>query len=232
MSRSLRHGAIAAVALAAILPLSACAAGNTPETLQIKPDNASTSIGTALKLNNIVVVTAPGADAEHAGPANVTVNISNTGSAPETLRGLELAGAAATFADAKGAPLTEVVIPAGGALLLGGTGQPTAKIASAKVEQGGFAPTTFTFATAGKVSAEAQVHQGKGMYAGFGPSVAPSPAASASATAGASATPSAGASASASPSASASASAGASASASAGASATASPSGSATAASH
>ncbi|MFJ8040628.1 DUF461 domain-containing protein [Kitasatospora sp. NPDC096147] len=205
MSRSLRRGAIAAVALAAILPLSACAAGNTPDTLQIKPDNASTSIGTTLKLNNIVVVTAPGASEEHPGPANVTVNISNSGSQPETLKSLELAeGGAATFTDAKGAPLSEVVIPAGGAVLLGGEDQPVARVATAKVRLGGNAPVSFTFGAAGKVAAEAQVHTAQGMYRPFGPSVAPKvPAAgaSASASAGASAT------ATASPSASAGASA-------------------------
>ncbi|MFD0571544.1 hypothetical protein ACFQ0T_22965 [Kitasatospora gansuensis] len=113
MSRSLRRGAIAAIALAAILPLSACAAGNSPDTLQIKPDNAATSIGENLKLNNIVVVTAAGSSSEHAGPAQLTVNISNAGDKAETLQSITVGeGVAATFADAKGATLSEIVIPA------------------------------------------------------------------------------------------------------------------------
>ncbi|MER5862262.1 DUF461 domain-containing protein [Kitasatospora sp. NPDC002040] len=219
MSRSLRRGAIAVIALAAILPLSACAAGNSPDTLQIKPDNAATSIGNDLKLNNIVVVTAVGSSSEHAGPANLTVNISNSGSSPETLQSVTIGeGVTATFADAKGAALSEIVIPAGGAVLLGGEGQPVARVGSAKLEVGGFAPTSFSFAKAGKVSTEAQVHPADGLYAGYGPKAAASasPSASASASTGASASPSA--------SASASASAGASGSASPSAGASASPS--------
>ncbi|MFJ9519625.1 DUF461 domain-containing protein [Kitasatospora sp. NPDC101801] len=215
MSRSLRRGAIAAIALAAILPLSACAAGNSPDTLQIKPDNAATSIGDTLKLNNIVVVTADGASSEHAGPAQLTVNISNTGSSAETLQSITVGeGATATFADAKGAALSEIVIPAGSAVLIGGEGQPVAKVASAKLEVGGFAPAAFSFAKAGKVATEAQVHSAKGMYEDFGPTANPS--ASPSAAASASASASAGASGSATPSAGASTS----------------PSGSTTAASH
>lgn len=206
MSRSLRRGAIAVIALAAILPLSACAAGNSPETLQIKPDNAATSIGNNLKLNNIVVVTAAGADSEHAGPAHLTVNISNSGQTAEKLQSITIGeGVTATFADPSGAALPEIVIPAGGAVLLGGEGQPVAKVSSAKLEVGGFAPTAFSFATAGKVATEAQVHPAEGMYKSFGPSTAPhasaSPDASGSPVASASASPSAGASKSPSPSA-------------------------------
>ncbi|BFV58539.1 hypothetical protein KCMC57_up36430 [Kitasatospora sp. CMC57] len=223
MSRSLRRGAIAVIALAAILPLSACAAGNRPDTLQIKPDNAATSIGENLKLNNIVVVTAAGASSEHAGPAQLTVNISNSGDSAETLQSITVGeGATATFADAKGAALSGIVIPAGGAVLIGGEGQPVAKIASAKVEVGGFTPTSFSFANAGKVATEAQVHPATGLYEGFGPAGGASPSASASASP----------SAPASPSPSASASAGASGSASPSAGAPASPSASTTVASH
>ncbi len=207
VSRSLRRGAIAVIALAAILPLSACAAGNTPETLQIKPDNAATSIGDNLKLNNIVVVTAAGSSSEHAGPAQLAVNISNTGPTAEILQSVTVGeGVTAAFTDAKGATLSEIVIPAGGAVAIGSEGQPAAKIVSAKLEVGGFAPTSFSFAKAGKVGVAAQVHPAIGVYEGYGPatdhvaspsaSASPSPSASASASAGASgsASPSAGAS--------------------------------------
>ncbi|WP_371497838.1 DUF461 domain-containing protein [Kitasatospora sp. NBC_00374] len=202
MSRSLRRGAIAALVLAAIVPLSACAAGNTPDTLEIKPDNAATSLGDNLRLNNIVVVTpartAAGAGESAAVPATVTVNISNTGQAPESLKSITVGDAAATFTDAKGAPVNEIVIPAGGAVLIGGPEQPNARVASAKLSTGGFATTNFTFAVAGKVGAEAAVQPAVGLYAGFGPKaevlpsaspvVAPAPSASGSATASASAT--------------------------------------------
>ncbi|KQV18740.1 MULTISPECIES: hypothetical protein [unclassified Kitasatospora] len=209
MSRSLRRGAIAVIALAAILPLSACAAGNTPETLQIKPDNAATSIGDNLKLNNIVVVTAAGSSSEHAGPAQLAVNISNTGPTAETLQSVIVGeGVTATFTDAKGAALSEIVIPAGSAVAIGSEGQPVAKFASAKLEVGGFAPTAFSFAKAGKVGVRAQVHPATGVYEGYGPATdhvaSPSASASASPSASASASASAGASGSASPSAGAS----------------------------
>ncbi|MFB7668045.1 DUF461 domain-containing protein [Kitasatospora sp. NPDC056138] len=211
MSRSLRRGAIAALVLAAIVPLSACAAGNTPDTLQIKPDNAATAIGQNLKLNNIVVVTKADAIGDQTGPANVSVNIANSGTTPETLQSVTVGeGAPATFTDAKGAPVTEVVVPAGGSVLLGGQGQPAAHLASAAAKVGGFAPVTFSFAKAGKVTAQAQVSPATGLYAAFGPTVAaapPVPSASASASAPASAAASASAPASGPASAPASASA-------------------------
>ncbi|MEU9130286.1 DUF461 domain-containing protein [Kitasatospora sp. NPDC048540] len=200
MSRSLRRGAIAALVLAAIVPLSACAAGNTPDTLEIKPDNAATSLGDYLRLNNIVVVTLPRAAAEGAGagPANVTANISNSGTTPETLKSITVGdNMTATFTDAKGAQLSEIVIPAGGAVLLGGPDQPSAHVASVKVSVGGFAPTGFVFGRAGQVGTEAAVLPAVGQYAAFGPKAEAGPSASPSS----SASPSAAASASPSPSA-------------------------------
>ena len=69
MSRSLRRGALAATALAfSIATLSACAAGKDAQTLEIKPDNAATSVGD-IKIQNVNVVTQPG---RRAGPAAVT----------------------------------------------------------------------------------------------------------------------------------------------------------------
>ncbi|MFD9126500.1 DUF461 domain-containing protein [Kitasatospora sp. NPDC059571] len=230
MSRSLRRGAIAALVLAAILPLSACATGNDAATLEIKPDNAATSIGTTLRLNNILVVTPARTAAEGAAeattPANITVNISNTGSAPEVLQSIEVAGAgSATFTDAKGAALSEIVIPVGGSVLLGGEGQPAAHLAPAKLPVGGYADTTFSFKTAGKAAVPAGVRPATGLYASFGPKAEPTASATASATAAAS--PSAGASASATATGSATASATATGTGTATATGTASPSASA-----
>ena len=145
------------------------------------------------------------------GPANVTVNISNTGSAPETLQSLTVANGTATFADAKGATIPGIAIPAGGAVLVGGDGQPTAQLSSVTLSVGGFAPADFAFDKAGKVDVQAQVYSAVGLYASFGPA-SPSASASAGASASASAT---GASPAASPSGSASASASTGASASA-----------------
>ncbi|MFG2824313.1 DUF461 domain-containing protein [Kitasatospora sp. NPDC048365] len=222
MSRSLRRGAIAALVLAAIVPLSACAAGNTADTLEIKPDNAATSIGNDLRLNNIVVVAPATAAAEYEGPLAVTVNISNTDSVPHSLKSLLVGTTAATFTDDKGGALSEVVIPAGGAVLLGGDGQPSARVTGTKVTVGGNAETSFGFGDAGKVTAPAYVQPAVGYYAGYGPAEeAAKPSAAASPSASASGSPAA--SASASPGASTSPSAGASASASAGASASTTP---------
>jgi hypothetical protein len=223
VSRSLRRGAIAALVLAAIVPLSACAAGNDAATLEVKPDNAATSIGQTLRLNNILVVTpAPtvGEASAVTSAANITVNISNTGSAPEVLQSIEVAEAgAATFTDAKGGALSEITIPAGGAVLLGGPGQPAAHLASAKLPVGGYADTTFAFQTAGKATVPAGVLPATGLNASFGPKAEPAASPSAAPSTSAAASPSAGASASTSPAASGSASPAASGSASASASA-------------
>ena len=46
MSSSIRRGTLAATALAlAVVTLSACAAGNDAQTLEVKPDNAAASEG-------------------------------------------------------------------------------------------------------------------------------------------------------------------------------------------
>ncbi|MFB6889641.1 DUF461 domain-containing protein [Kitasatospora sp. NPDC056327] len=183
MSRSLRRGGIAALAALAIASLSSCAAGNTPETLQIKPDNASATLGTDIRLNNIVVVTGDESSGEHTGPANVTVNISNSGTEVLELQSLTVAGTGnATFADAKGAPLTSISVPAGGAVLLGGPGNPTAKVASVTLNVGGYAATSFAFKNQEKLDTEAQVSPNTNLYKGFGPAAAPGAAPSRTAT--------------------------------------------------
>ncbi|MEV0533650.1 DUF461 domain-containing protein [Kitasatospora sp. NPDC050463] len=198
MSRSIRVGSIAAIAALAIASLSSCSAGNQAETLEIKPDNASATIGTDLLLNNIVVVTGDESSGEHTGPANVSVNISNTGAEAVELQSVVVGdGATAVFADEKGAPLSTVVIPAGGAVLLGGTGNPTARVASATVHVGGFVPTAFAFKNGEKVATQAAVSPNKGLYKGWGPTASPAAApskAASSPSASATATPSAGAS--------------------------------------
>ncbi|MFD7585807.1 DUF461 domain-containing protein [Kitasatospora sp. NPDC059811] len=191
MSRSLRRGSIAAIAAIAIASLSSCAAGNTPDTLQVKPDNAAATLGTNLRLNNIVVVTGDESSGEHNGPANVTVNIANTGSTPAELQSITVGnGATAAFSDAAGAPLSTIVVPAGGAVAIGGNGNPSAKVASVGVQVGGFTPTSFTFKDGQKVDAQAGVSPNAGLYKGFGPT--PTPAAAPTKGATAATTPAAG----------------------------------------
>ncbi|MET8545311.1 DUF461 domain-containing protein [Kitasatospora sp. NPDC004799] len=190
MSRSLRRGSIAALAAIAIASLSSCAAGNTPDTLQIKPDNAAATLGTNLRLNNIVVVTGEHASGDHTGPANVVVNIGNSANTPAELQSVTVGGAAATFADAAGAPLSSIVVPAGGSVAIGGQGNPSATLASATVHVGGFAPTVFTFKDGQKVEAQAGVspdsgEHGRGLYKGFGPTPSPTATPAKTATPGA-----------------------------------------------
>ncbi|WP_031069383.1 hypothetical protein [Streptomyces sp. NRRL WC-3742] len=187
MSRSLRRGSIAAVAAIAIASLSSCAAGNAPDTLQIKPDNAAATIGTNLRLNNIVVVTPGKATGDYTGPASVIVNIANTGTGAAELKTVVLGGGNATFTDASGASVPSIVIPAGGSVAIGGKGNPSATVSSANVKVGGFAKTAFGIQE-GKdgqiqtVTAEAGVTpdsdlRNKDIYSGYGPSPSASPAA-------------------------------------------------------
>lgn len=76
MSSSLRRGALAAAAIAfSIASLAACGAGHNAQTLEIKPDNAATSVGD-IKVQNAVVITQP--DLESTGPAVVSATLFNS----------------------------------------------------------------------------------------------------------------------------------------------------------
>ncbi|MGX4738140.1 DUF461 domain-containing protein [Kitasatospora griseola] len=203
MSRSLRRGAAAALVLAAIVPLSACAAGNDADTLQIKPDNAATSIDNSVKLNNIVVVAPEGSAGEYAGPVAVTANIANIAPKDDlVLTGIKVGSTSATLTDENGAQVSQIVIHAGESVLLGGKGgAANAQVPNAKVSVGGYTPTTFTFKSAGEVSANANVQPAAGYYQGFGPQTKSSASPTGSASPAATSSPTAGATASGSPSA-------------------------------
>lgn len=171
MSRSLRRGAAAALVLAAIVPLSACAAGNDADTLQIKPDNAAASIDNAAKLNNIVVVAPEGSAGEYSGPLAVSANIANTAPKDDlVLTGIKVGGTAAQLTDEHGAQVSQIVIHAGESVLLGGPNPGAgAQVPNAKVSVGGYTDTTFSFKNAGDVTANANVQPAAGFYQGFGP---------------------------------------------------------------
>ncbi|MFI9157018.1 DUF461 domain-containing protein [Kitasatospora aureofaciens] len=214
MSRSLRRGSIAAIAAIAIASLSSCAASTTPDTLQIKPDNAAATLGTNLRLNNIVLVTGVGTSGDYTGPANMVVNISNTAGTPAELQSITVGSATATFADAAGAPQSSIVVPPGGSVVLGGQGNPSASFSSASVHVGGFATATFAFKDGQKVDAQAGVspdsgENGRGLYKGFGPTPTPTVTPTPAAAPTKAATPSAGATATGTPTAPATPSAGA-----------------------
>ncbi|WP_030318075.1 copper chaperone PCu(A)C [Streptomyces sp. NRRL B-3229] len=200
MSSSLRRGALAAASLAfSIVTLSACAAGTDAQTLEVKPDNAETSVG-AIKLQNIVVITqaTTQASGETKGPAAVSGTVFNTGATAQTLDSVTIAGGgSAELKPAKGNG--KVTVPAHGSVVLGGKGNASAAVADLgeSVKDGNAQKVTFTFSTTGDVSLKAFVVPADSYYAKWGPSAAPSapatptkPKPSGSATPSGAATPS------------------------------------------
>lgn len=191
MSRSLRHGALAATAIAfSITALAACGAGKNAQTLEVRPDNAATSSGD-IKIQNVNVITQPERDAE--GPAVVTATVFNTGTKAETLDSITLTGSSGSVAlhPAKGSG--PVVVPAGGRVVLGGKDNATAVIENGNeaTQAGNVQPLVFTFSRTGELSLGASVVPSSGYFKDFGPSALPeapkTPDASASASASASA---------------------------------------------
>ncbi|MEU0738151.1 DUF461 domain-containing protein [Streptomyces sp. NPDC006134] len=207
MSSSLRRGALAAAAIAfSILPLAACGAGNNAQTLEIKPDNAATTVGD-IKVQNAIVITQP--DHESTGPAAVSATVFNTGTTDQKLESITVEGAAkpVELKPAKGQK--DLTVPAGGSLIIGGKDNASAILSDGRsaVQDGDAHKVTFTFSKTGDVSLRAFVVPAAGYFSEWGPSDIPAaPGASASASAGASQEPSHGASAD--PSGSASAPAG------------------------
>ncbi|MEU9977343.1 DUF461 domain-containing protein [Streptomyces sp. NPDC051014] len=195
MSSSLRRGALAASAIAvSVAALSACGAGNNSQTLEIKPDNAATSVG-AIKVQNATVITQP--DLTSTGPAVVAATVFNTGTQPETLQSIVVAGTnkTAELHATKSQPLT---IPAGGRLIIGGKGNASAVLGSSReaVKDGNAQKVTFTFSRTGDVSLRAFVVPAESFFTGWGPSAVPSASASSSASSSASGSPAAGSTAS------------------------------------
>ncbi|MBT2378629.1 DUF461 domain-containing protein [Streptomyces sp. ISL-111] len=190
MSRSLRHGALAATAIAfSIVSLSACAAGNNAETLKVRPDNAATSVGT-IKIQNANVIT----QAEAEGPAAVAATLFNDGTEDEILESITLPGTdvPVKLQPAKGTGPVE--IPAGGRVVLGGKGNASAVIEGGReaAQDGNVQQVVFKLSRTGDVGLGAAVVPATGYYKDFGPSALPeAPAATPSGTpeAGGSETP-------------------------------------------
>ncbi|MFJ9640985.1 DUF461 domain-containing protein [Streptomyces sp. NPDC101178] len=183
MSRSLRHGALAATAIAfSIVSLSACAAGNNAETLKVRPDNAATSVGT-IKVQNVNVITQAEPEAE--GPAVVAATLFNDGTEDEVLESITLPGTdvQVKLQAAKGSGPVE--IPAGGRVVLGGEGNASAVIDKGReaAQDGNVQQIVFKLSRTGDVGLGAGVVPATGYYEGFGPSAQPeAPAATPSAT--------------------------------------------------
>ncbi|WP_030342031.1 MULTISPECIES: hypothetical protein [unclassified Streptomyces] len=183
MSSSLRRGALAASALVfSIASLAACGAGNDSQTLEIKPDNAATSVGD-IKIQNALVITQP--DPQANGPAVISATLFNGGRTDQTLQSVTVeGGTSAELKPAKGQSLT---VPAGGSLVLGGKGNASATLPSGReaVQNGNAQKITFTLSKTGKVSLAAFVVPATSYFDQWGPSQIPSPSASATGAPGA-----------------------------------------------
>ncbi|KUN07418.1 hypothetical protein AQI95_10305 [Streptomyces yokosukanensis] len=173
MSSSLRRGALAASAIVfSIASLAACGAGNGSQTLEVKPDNAATSVGN-IKIQNAVVITQP--DLKATGPAVISVTLFNQGDIDETLQSVAIPGGTETvkLTPAQGGNLT---VPAHGSLILGGKGNASAEIPNGResVQDGNAQKVTFTFSKTGDVSLRAFVVPATSYFDKWGPSQIPS----------------------------------------------------------
>jgi hypothetical protein len=183
VSRSLRRGALAATAIVfSIASLSACGAGNDAQTLGVKPDNASVTVGT-VKIQNATVITQPEMKAE--GPAAISATVFNNGSKPETIDTITLPG---TDLEVKLSPAEgsgPISVPANGSVVIGGAGNASAVVENGReaAEGGSIQEVVFRLSETGDVKLQAFVVPGKGYYAGYGPSAQPSPPAAPAATA-------------------------------------------------
>ncbi|WP_431034816.1 DUF461 domain-containing protein [Streptomyces sp. P6-2-1] len=178
MSSSLRRGALAASALAfSIATLAACGAGNNAQTLEVKPDNAATSVGD-VKVQNVTVVTQPERDAS--GPAAILATVFNNSAKAQTLDSLSVGGEQADLKPAKGAG--SLSVPAHGKIVIGGDGNASAKLPSGReaLKDGDVEQVTFGFSETGTVKIQAYVLPANHYFKGWGPSETPSATASAS----------------------------------------------------
>ncbi|MEU6221838.1 DUF461 domain-containing protein [Streptomyces sp. NPDC047022] len=173
MSSSLRRGALAAAAIAfSIASLAACGAGNNAQTLEIKPDNAATSVGD-IKIQNALVITQP--NSQPSGPAVLSATIFNAGQTPQTLDSISVEGAGnAELAAAKGGG--KITIPALGSVVIGGKGNAAATLSSPgdAVKDGNVQKVTFTFSKTGAVDLGAFVVPAESYFTKWGPSNIPS----------------------------------------------------------
>ncbi|MFC4505511.1 MULTISPECIES: DUF461 domain-containing protein [Streptomyces] len=173
MSSSLRRGALAASALAfSIATLAACGAGNNSQTLEIKPDNAATSVGD-IKIQNAIVITQP--DPAGSGPVAVSATIFNTGRTDQTLDSIDVEGlgsAKLSPAEGKG----KLTVPAGGSVVIGGDGNASAVLEHSGEDSldGNAQKTTFTLSDTGAVTLRAFVVPADSYFSSWGPTDVPS----------------------------------------------------------
>ncbi|MGW1704887.1 DUF461 domain-containing protein [Streptomyces sp. NPDC002206] len=189
MSRSLRRGALAAAAIViSIGALSACGAGNDAQTLEIKPDNAATTLGD-IKIQNANVITQPEHGAE--GPAVVAATVFNNGTKRQTLDAITLPGTDVSVQLHAAEGAGPVVVPAGGRVVLGGEGNASAVIENGReaAQNGNVQAVVFKFSETGDVPLGAFVVPAASFFKGFGPSSLPQAPATPSASPSESGTP-------------------------------------------
>ncbi|MFD4339991.1 DUF461 domain-containing protein [Streptomyces anulatus] len=170
MSRSLRHGALAATATVfSIVSLSACAAGNNAETLKIRPDNPATSVGD-IKIQNVNVLTQPEGGAD--GPAVVAATLFNDGTEREVLEAVTLPGTDVEVKLQAAGGKGPIVVPAGGQVTIGGKGNAAAVIESSgeAARNGDVQQVVFKLSKTGDVGLGASVFPAEGFFKDFGPS--------------------------------------------------------------
>ncbi|NEA43037.1 DUF461 domain-containing protein [Streptomyces sp. SID11385] len=180
MSSSLRRGALAASALAfSIATLAACGAGNNAQTLEVKPDNAATSVGD-VKVQNVTVVTQPERDAS--GPAAILATVFNNSSKAQTLDSIGVGDERADLKPAKGSG--SLSVPAHGKVVIGGDGNASAKLPSGReaLNDGDVQEVVFGFSETGTVKIKAYVLPANHYFKGWGPSETPSASPSESAS--------------------------------------------------
>ncbi|WP_333768662.1 DUF461 domain-containing protein [Streptomyces sp. IBSBF 2435] len=188
MVRSFRRGALAAVAALSLAPLAACAAGNKAQSLEVKPDSQSVTVGD-IQVQNAFVLTKSG------GPATVSARLFNNGSTDQTLQAVQLSGGLTAQLSAADGGST-ITVPAHGTVLLGGQGNPAAVISSGaeSLQDGNVQNAVFNFSSTGAVALPVNVTPAAGFFEPYGPSSLPTTAvptdtATASATPGGTASP-------------------------------------------
>lgn len=172
-SSSIRRGTLAATALALSLAvLTACGAGNNAETLKINPDNARVTAGD-IRVQNAVVITPP---EDTVGPAAVSARIFNNGDRDQTLDRLTLADSGEELVLAGENGRGGVVVPAGGAVMLGGEGNASAVLPDGHdAGHGATKKLSFEFSEEGEVRLAAFVVGDDDQYAEFAATESPSP---------------------------------------------------------
>jgi hypothetical protein len=185
VSSSLRRGALAAATVLSIASLAACAAGNDAQTLEVKPDNAETTVGN-IQIQNANVVTQPNRNS--AGPAVITAKVFNNGTRDQTLTDITLPGTGAKVTLSPATGSGPIVVPAGGGVVLGGQGNASAVIANGReaAQDGNAQQVDFDLSSTGKVGVRALVVPATGYYKNWGPATPPAAGASAAPTASAS----------------------------------------------